>query len=84
VKVQATGIFCPLPKDLVYRSPAIVLSHILEVGARSAFAVREVLISYEYQQFIVRNEYLALVPAPVLTPNIRFCLGEVYQENWRS
>jgi hypothetical protein len=41
-------MFCPLPKDLVYWSPAIVLSHILEVSARSAFAVREVLISYEY------------------------------------
>ncbi len=61
-------MFCPLPKDLVYRSPAIVISYILEVGARSAFPVREVLISYEYQQFIVRNEYLALVPAPGLTP----------------
>jgi len=30
-EVQATGMFCPLLKDLVYRSPAIVLSHILEV-----------------------------------------------------
>lgn len=54
-EVHTTEMFCPLPKDLVYRGLAIPLSHILELRARSAFAVQEVLILYEYQQSVVRN-----------------------------
>lgn len=44
---------CKEAKYLVYQGLAIVLSHILKVGVRSAFAVHEVLILYGYQQLIV-------------------------------